>query len=329
MDGKLHRPFSRAAEIRCRGYSGPLQRAITDFGADNAFARVGDKLKEHYGINVPLRAAAILTERHAHALSEADLIPKDDTRIAPLRLIAETDGSMIPVVETGTSEVPDKRKSRTLSWKEARLSLVRRPDEVEPIFAVTLGDASAAGAALKRLADAAGLNRRTHVHGVGDGAPWIAEQMETQFGAQGTYLIDFYHLCDYLAAAAPSCDPDQPDIWLNTQKMRLKSGQPGDVLSALAPHVEPDSVVSEHAPVRACQRYITNRPGQFNYADALAANLPIGSGEVESAHRYVIQKRLKLPGAWWGISNAQAMLNLRTLRANHLWERYWDNQLAA
>lgn len=329
MDGKLHRPFSRAAEIRCRGYSGPLQRAITDFGADNAFARVGDKLKEHYGINVPLRAAAILTERHAHALSEADLIPKDDTRVAPLRLIAETDGSMIPVVETGTSEVPDKRKSRTLSWKEARLSLVRRPDEVEPIFAVTLGDASAAGAALKRLADAVGLNRRTHVHGVGDGAPWIAEQMETQFGAQGTYLIDFYHLCDYLAAAAPSCDPDQPDIWLNTQKMRLKSGQPGDVLSALAPHVEPDSVVSEHAPVRACQRYITNRPGQFNYADALAASLPIGSGEVESAHRYVIQKRLKLPGAWWGISNAQAMLNLRTLRANHLWERYWDNQLAA
>jgi len=38
-------------------------------------------------------------------------------------------------------------------------------------------------------------------------------------------------------------------------------------------------------------------------------NLPIGSGEVESAHRYVIQERLKLPGAWWAHPNAQAMLD--------------------
>ncbi len=37
------------------------------------------------------------------------------------------------------TRVPDKRKHRTLLWKEARLSLVRRPDEVEPSFDVTLG----------------------------------------------------------------------------------------------------------------------------------------------------------------------------------------------
>jgi hypothetical protein len=27
--------------------------------------------------------------------------------------------------------------------------------------------------------------------------------------------------------------------------------------------------------------------------------LPIGSGEIESAHRYIPQKRLKIPGATW------------------------------
>ncbi|MDP2811282.1 MAG: hypothetical protein Q8O34_14150, partial [Rhodocyclaceae bacterium] len=57
---------------------------------------------------------------------------------------------------------------------------------------------------------------------------------------------------------------------------------------------------------------------------ALAANLPIGSGEVESAHRHVIQERLKLAGAWWKPANAQSMPNLRVLRANHGWQRYWD-----
>ena len=233
---------------------------------------------------------------------------------------------MIPVVEigTGTPEVPDKRKHRTLLWKEARLSLVRRPDEVEPSFDVTLGRVATTGAALKRLAVAAGLTARTSVHGVGDGAPWIAEQIEVQFGAWGGYLIDFYHLCDYRAAAAPVCAPDQLDAWMSSQKERLKTGQLAAVMAALAAHVEPDSVANEQAPVRSCCRYIANRPGQFKYREAIAANLPIGSGEVESAHRYVIQERLKLAGAWWSPSNAQAMLNLRVLRANHCWQRYWN-----
>ena len=58
------------------------------------------------------------------------------------------------------------------------------------------------------------------------------------------------------------------------------------------------AIIQGDAPVRDAYRYMANRPGQFNYAQAIADNLPIGSGEVESAHRYVIQKRLKLPGAW-------------------------------
>lgn len=307
-----------------------MQRAIADFGADNAFGRVGAKLKEHYGITVPQGAAAILTERHAHALSDADITPPIRTAIKPLTLIAEVDGSMIPVVQigAGTPEQPDKRKHRTLLWKEARLSLVRRPDEVEPTFAVTLGDVASTGAGLKRLAIAAGLSSRTNVHGLGDGAAWIAEQMEVQFGTQGHYLIDFYHLCDYLAAAAPICAPDQSGDWMACQKERLKTGQLDAVMVALDPHVESDIVTNDHAPVRGCYRYIANRPGQFRYREAIAANLPIGSGEIESAHRYVIQKRLKLPGAWWNPDNAQAMLNLRVLRANHCWQRYWENAAA-
>lgn len=291
---------------------------------------MSDKLKEHYGITVPLGAAATITERHAQALSDDDVTPPPRPGVTPLTLIAEADGSMIPVVQIADAptDVSDKRKRRTLQWKEARLSLVRRPDQAEPTFAVTLGDATATGNALKRLALAAGLDRRTRVHGAGDGAPWIAEQVEVQFGAQGRYLIDFYHLCDYLAAAAPVCAPAQPGGWMTCQKERLKTGQLDAVMAALTPHLEADSVASDHAPVRNCYRYITNRPGQFNYREAIAANLPIGSGEVESAHRYVIQKRLKLPGAWWKPSNAQAMLNLRSLRANHRWINYW-NKFAA
>ena len=37
---------------------------MTDFGADEAFARAAAKLKEHYGIAVPVSAVRGFTEEH-------------------------------------------------------------------------------------------------------------------------------------------------------------------------------------------------------------------------------------------------------------------------
>jgi hypothetical protein len=62
---------------------------------------------------------------------------------------------------------------------------------------------------------------------------------------------------------------------------------------------------------------------QLDYKTAIENKLPIGSGEIETAHRYVIQKRLKTPGAWWLEDNASKMLALRVNRANHEWDLYW------
>lgn len=323
--GKLCRPFQSRAEVLCRGYSTRLQRAIVDFGADVPFAQVREKIREHYGIKISNGAAITITEDHARQMNAVDMTPKSRTTTQALTLIAETDGSMIPIVQTGKvgeSGPQDRRRTRQVFWKEGKLSMIRRAGEVTPIFAVTLGDAAAAGADLLRLATAAGFNKRSHVHGLGDGAIWIEDQMEQQFGAQCRYHIDFFHVCDYLAAAKV-CAANDPG-WMERQKDCLKSDQLPAVLAALAPFQEADSVPPEEAPVRACYRYLTNRPGQFNYQAAIQAGLPIGSGEVESAHRYIIQKRLKLSGAWWKIENAQAMLNLRVTRANGRWNQYWD-----
>ena len=68
----------------------------------------------------------------------------------------------------------------------------------------------------------AGAHEKTQVHCVGDGAVWIANQVAEHFGARGTYLIDFYHLCEYLAEAAPACAPNDEVAWLNTQKERRR-----------------------------------------------------------------------------------------------------------
>ena len=41
------RPFSVFSGINCRGYSMPLQKVVTDFGADEPFNKINQKLKEH------------------------------------------------------------------------------------------------------------------------------------------------------------------------------------------------------------------------------------------------------------------------------------------
>ncbi len=61
----------------------------------------------------------------------------------------------------------------------------------------------------------------------------------------------------------------------------------------------------------------------MNYREVLAEELPIGSGEIERAHRYVAQRRLTLPGACWLAEHAEHMLALRINRLNGDWERYW------
>ncbi len=52
--------------------------------------------------------------------------------------------------------------------------------------------------------------------------------------------------------------------------------------------------------------------------------LPIGSGEIESAHKYIPQKRLKISGATWHPLTINPMLALRIIRANNWWSEFWD-----
>jgi hypothetical protein len=75
---------------------------------------------------------------------------------------------------------------------------------------------------------------------VGDGAPWIAAQVQEKFGANGSYLVDFYHACEYLGAAAKAIAPNKQaaKAWMAEQKDRLKTQNAAQVLQALLPHLE-------------------------------------------------------------------------------------------
>lgn len=238
-------------------------------------------------------------------------------------LIGEMDGSMIPIVFLEQNENADKRKWRKICWKEARLTVAKEKGSITKFFLATLGTTERAGDLLKKCVQKIGYGEKTKIHCLGDGASWIYEQVERVFGVQANYLIDFFHLSDYLAAAAQSCTDDDPKKWFKEQQEKLKKNKIDEVLKILKMSIESKEVIDKDAPVRQCCRYIENRKGQFNYLDAINNELPIGSGEIESGNKSVVQKRLKIPGAWWKMETAEHMLALRCIRINGDWKKYW------
>ena len=306
---------------------------MTDFGADHPFGRVPEKLEEHYGITLPISAVRNITETHARAVHERrrrERIEEYPGAAGRDCVIAETDGSMAPVVVTDKN-AGDRRRGKKYIWREARLSIAHVPGDTALKFGAEFQEgADEAGKDLFDCACRAGFGRGTYLHSVGDGAPWIYRQVDEQFGPQGHYLVDFYHICGYLEGAAPSCcGKDEKNTWAARQKELLKDGNAEKVIEALRPHLESEEAEDRNAPVRRCLRYLCNRTGQFDYPEAQARGLPVGSGEIESAHRYVIQERLKIAGAWRTPENARFMLALRVDRADGYWEKHWDNMRRA
>jgi hypothetical protein len=297
-----------------------LQRVVVDFGAEHSFDKAAERVREHYGIDVPVEAIRQHTLRHGRSINQLAAGP----RAAAKTLIVQMDGTMIPMREPGTGS--DRRKGKQLLWREARLCLARSSDKAQPLYGSTLGTAEMAAWVWREVALKAGLGKKTLVHGLGDGAPWIVDKFRDNFGQQGSYLLDFYHVSEYLAQAATNkiARSDKQREWTRRQQGRLLNNQSGKVLRSLQPHLEPPD--TEEAPVSAAHRYLSERHDCLDYASARASDLPIGSGEIESGHRHVIQKRLKIAGAWWKPINAQALINLRTARANHQWSQYWIAQ---
>lgn len=301
-----------------RGYSRRLQRVLVDFGAESAFAPAARRVREHYAIDVPVSAVRQLTLRHGKAM--AAVAEEVKPRHAAKTLITEMDGSMVPIVQPGSGN--DQRKGKTVLWREARLCCARSTDQVEPVYGVTLGSTQVAGCLWLKTAQLAGLDRKTSVHGVGDGAGWILTQFTENFGEQGTYLIDFYHVSEYLGAAATEvARPGKEREWRRRQQGRLLNNRIAPVLRSLEKPVARAN--SKTGAAQSAHHYLQERRDHLDYEGARKHRLPIGSGEIESGHRHVIQHRLKIAGGWWTERNMESMLQLRSARSNNWWDTYW------
>jgi hypothetical protein len=172
------------------------------------------------------------------------------------------------------------------------------------------------------LAIGTGYGENTWVHGVGDGAPWIAQQIG-EVVRRHRYLLDRYHLLEHLYSGAtglPENGAEEAGAWVAQQMALIDQGKIAEVVAKCRGQGGENS----HHPLSQLARYLEKQQGHLDYAAARERGLPLGSGAVEGGHRHVIQARLKLPGTWWKEATVHPMLALRTLRANGCWETFWN-----
>jgi hypothetical protein len=166
-----------------------------------------------------------------------------------------------------------------------------------------------------------------------DGDNHQIEMIRAQAAARGVDLvivIDFIHVLEYLWKAAwcfhPPRDP-AIEAWVTAQALGILHGRAAQVTQTIRQlaAARPPRPGSEHAKIiRKTLTYLDAKQPYLDYPRALASGWPIATGVIEGACRHLVQDRMGITGARWGLEGAQAILWLRAIRANGDLDTYWN-----
>ncbi len=81
--------------------------------------------------------------------------------------------------------------------------------------------------------------------------------------------------------------------------------------------------------ITAAVSNLTEHLSRVEYESHRKGGYPIGSGAIESAHRFVAQVRLKRSGAWWYEASSNHMLALRCAKYNGTLEAVFERHAHA
>jgi hypothetical protein len=335
--GESARPVAELG-LRDRGRTLAVERALTDFGAEESFGQASCRFEEHYGFAIGRTTVLRVVESHARRVETyvqqrlSSAARQFDESLASRpgveRMLVEMDGCEI---RTGTLNASDTdeltavrklpKRVREEAWRDVRVGLARPLEEVTPTYVACMDKYPVVVEQMVGAACARGLSSRTKVVAVADGGNGLREAIDAKF-AGVRFILDRPHLQQHLYETADAIGHKgvKREHWIGRQLLRADQGQVDELLDDLGHHKGRGK-----SRVDNLRDYITRFRDALNYDAAKADGLPIGSGEIESAHRTIPQKRMKLPGAWWSPINVNPMLALRIVRANDWWQDYWQS----
>ena len=326
-------------KLRHNGRSPGVVRALTDFGAEQSFGRAAKQFQEHYGYEVGrtsvlrlVESVALETEDYVEArlanAAEAYALPVAE-RPGVCTIVTQLDGCEI---RTGTLQ-PGEGKERTAvrnlpkrkrveAWRDVRTGFARELNETERTYVAGMKDYGTMGQQLFQAAVDRGLSDKTQVVSVADGGNGLREQLDEQFPDQ-QFILDRPHFKQHLYETAEEMGlvDGEREAWVRENTDLCECGRVADVIDTLRGYTGP----GEKRAIRLAN-YLSRFSDAVHYEKYREAGYPTGSGEVESAHRYIPQKRLKLPGACWHPDTINPMLSLRVMRENGWWQDFWEQR---
>jgi hypothetical protein len=169
-----------------------------------------------------------------------------------------------------------------------------------------------------------GILRAPQVVWLSDGGRGLWRLFEEQFSASARGILDFYHAVQQLwksAAAWLDGRTTQARRWFGWARHRLRHGNPAGVLADLADALEVEGLPdTARDTLRRVYAYLERHREHIDYAAYKALGLPLGSGMVESACKWLIQQRFKGVGMRWSEEGFNHLLHLRLAWVNGRFE---------
>lgn len=169
-----------------------------------------------------------------------------------------------------------------------------------------------------------GLLQAETVLVIGDGAVWIWNLAEQQFGG-ATQRVDLFHVKEHLwdlAAELYGRGTAEAEQWVRPYLQWLERRKNGaldviDSLSELERTLGSFDKNRQEAVARELA-YLEQHKDRMDYKVARKLGQPCGSGAIESTCSQY-QRRFKLTGQFWSLEGDEAILALATLHRNSRW----------
>ena len=146
-----------------------------------------------------------------------------------------------------------------------------------------------------------------------------------------TIVLDLIHVIGYLWQAARVLGGDSPPEqhqWVVERLPGILQGKCVDVAAGMRRSAtRRDLPQKQRKPVDTCADYLLKYQDYLRYDEFLAAGLPIATGVIEGACRHLVQDRMGITGARWGLEGAEAILRLRALHISGDFDAYWQFHL--
>lgn len=328
-------PLDFALELATETHQYDVQQKVAGLAAEMPYTAAVKQFESLTGVKVGEHMSHESVNRLA-AAATLDMVLPDraevERRIAAATtsegkpvLVVAVDGAMAPVRPPGGR----KKKRGPGYWREAkgfRLYLLRADGRIDPLASWhQIESAEQLGEDLKVAASRIPLDK-VEVALVGDGAAWVWNTMSGAF-PKAHQVLDRYHCCEHLWTVALLQQPNEEtaQAWVDTTMARLSMGQVSHVLGGLrrTQPASPEAAVE----IESLSHYLDTHRDRLGYAEAKARGLPIGSGGIESANKFIVQARLKRSGAWWLEPNGNGMLRLRCAIANRTFGRVFKTYI--